>query len=98
MNDLAEKIEVSDLYNYYGCLLTKKQQEIFEYYYFEDLSIIEIASVNEITKNGVYNALKKSIKQLNKYEDLLGVKAKYHENVKMLKANKVAQEIVDLIR
>ncbi len=98
MNDLAEIIEVSDLYNYYGCLLTSKQQEIFEYYYFEDLSIVEIAAINDITKNGVYNALKKSINQLNKYESLLKVKEKYESNIAILVENGVSQEIIDLIR
>ncbi len=98
MTDLADKLVVSELYNIYGELLTQKQQAMFELYYFEDYSIIEIAQMNDITKNAVYNSLKKSIKQLEKYEECLQVKANYQTNVEMLKANNVSSEIINALK
>ncbi len=98
MNDLKDKIMVGNLYGYYGELLTAKQQAIFEDYYFEDLSIIEIAQNNDVSKNAIYNSLKKSINQLEKYEDILQVEKKYKDNITMLKSENVDASIINKIK
>ncbi len=98
MTDLKDKISVSNLYEYYGELLTEKQQSIFEDYYFEDLSIIEIAKMNDVSKNAVYNSLKKSIKQLEKYEQILKIEARYYHNIDVLKQADVTEEIINKIK
>ncbi len=98
MTDLIDKVEVSNLYEYYGELLTKKQQEIFEYYYFEDLSIIEIAQIYDVSKNAIYNSLKKSINQLEKYEEKLKIKNRYEYNIKILKNANVEMAIINKIK
>lgn len=98
MTELADKIIVSELYNIYGSLLTDKQQELFELYYFEDYSIIEIAQIHSVTKNAIYNSLKKSIGQLEKYEEQLAIKSKYDDNIKLLTKNNIDREIINQIR
>ncbi len=98
MTDLADKLVVSELYNIYGDLLTTKQQSMFELYYFEDYSIIEIAQMNDITKNAVYNSIKKSIKQLEKYEENLQVKANYQHNIELLKKHEVCEDVINAIK
>ena len=40
---MDEMIYYNELYDLYGCLLTDKQREYFEEYYFNNLSFSEIA-------------------------------------------------------
>ena len=64
-------IELSILYDYYGELLTSKQQVYFEDYYFNNLSLQEIAENYSISRNAVYNSLKEIEKKLIHYESVL---------------------------
>ena len=68
MMELEKSIYVNELYDLYGSLLTKKQQEIIELYYCDDLSLSEISEQYNISRNAVYDCLKKGIKQLENYE------------------------------
>lgn len=95
---IDDKISATALYEIYGQLLTSKQQEIFEEYYYEDNSIIEIAEDKEITKNAVYNSIQKSLKLLEKYENTLMIQQRYQDNIRVLKENNVKPEIVEQIK
>ena len=64
-------IELTILYDYYGELLTKKQQIYFEDYYFNNLSLQEIAENYSISRNAVYNSLKEIEKKLIHFEFIL---------------------------
>ena len=68
MIELEKSIYINELYDLYGSLLTKKQQEIIELYYCDDLSLSEISEQFNISRNAVYDCLKKGIKQLENYE------------------------------
>ena len=57
-------VELTILYDYYGELLTKKQQLYFEDYYFNNLSLQEIAEDYSISRNAVYNSLKEIEKKI----------------------------------
>jgi predicted DNA-binding protein YlxM (UPF0122 family) len=65
------------LYDYYGDFLTKKQKEIFESYYLNDLSLGEIAQNCGITRQGVYDVLRRSQDILFNFEEKLGMVKKY---------------------
>ncbi len=64
-------VELTILYDYYGELLTKKQQLYFEDYYFNNLSLQEIAEDYSISRNAVYNSLKEIEKKLIYFESVL---------------------------
>ena len=64
-------IKLTILYDYYGCLLTDKQQLYFEEYYFNNLSLQEISENYNISRNAVYNSLKEIEKKLYYYEKKL---------------------------
>lgn len=64
-------VELTILYDYYGKLLTDKQQQYFIDYYFNDLSLQEIAENMGVSRNAVYNSLKEIEKNLNHYEEVL---------------------------
>ena len=68
MIELEKSIYINELYDLYGSLLTKKQQEIIELYYCDDLSLSEISEQLEVSRNAIHDCLKKGIKQLENYE------------------------------
>ena len=75
---MEEREYIISLYDYYGRLLSDKQQEYFEEYYFENLTMDEISENDNISKNAVS-------KQLIIIKD----KLKYYEDILNLNSNKV---------
>ncbi len=71
MNDLEKKDYYNMLYDYYKSLLTDKQQSIFESYYEQDYSLSEIAENLNISRNAVWDTLKKVVDKLEEYENKL---------------------------
>ncbi|MBZ4687136.1 MAG: uncharacterized protein PWQ96_379 [Clostridia bacterium] len=65
------------LFDFYGELLTKKQQEIFKLYYFQDLSLAEIAENYSISRQAVYDIIKRTEELLTEYEQKLNLYKKF---------------------
>lgn len=72
MEDKEKKIQ---LYMIYKEMLTPNMQDIFEQYYFSDLSLREIAANNEISFQAVRDTLKKVEKLLAELETKIGMLA-----------------------
>ena len=70
---LEESLEISVLYDFYGPLLTERQQTFVDLYFNEDLSLNEIAEQFGVTKQAVSDGIKKSEKALRHYEEKLGL-------------------------
>lgn len=68
--------EISMLFDFYGQLLTAKQQEILRLYHENDYSLSEIAEEFGISRQGVHDAVKKAEKALYEYEEKLGLVGK----------------------
>lgn len=64
-------VRLGILFDYYGKLLTDKQQEFFEDYYFDNLTLQEIADNYDISRNAVHKTLNAIIKKLEYYEEKL---------------------------
>lgn len=77
------------LFDFYGVLLTEKQQNIFDLYYQQDLSLGEIAELQKVSRQAIYDLVKRTEETLNAYENKLGLVAKYQANSEMLEALKV---------
>ncbi len=88
---LEERLELSLLYDFYGALLKENQQRMFEAYVQEDYNFSEIASQEGISRQGVYDAIKRASKQLREYEEKLGLVARF-EKQKLL-AQKLCGEV-----
>ena len=73
MEELEKSFFVNELFDIYGSLLSSRQQRMIDLYYRMDLSLSEIASQENISRNGVYDALKKGIASLEDYENQLNV-------------------------
>ena len=59
------------LYDYYGELFNDKQRKYFEDYYFDNLSLSEIALNDDISRNAVHKGIKNVVSKLYEYEDKL---------------------------
>lgn len=72
------------LYDFYGELLTDKQKEIFELYYLNDLSLYEISSQYNISRQAVSDSIKRTEKSLLHYEEKLSLIEKYLNQRKVI--------------
>lgn len=66
-----DRFYIITLYDYYESLLTDKQQEYFKMYFFNDLSLAEIADEFKVSRAAIQDSIKKIIKDLKYYEDNL---------------------------
>ena len=71
--NLEKKNHYNFLYSYYSSLLTQKQCEVFENYYFEDYSLSEISESLGVSRNAIWDLLKKVEHNLDEYEEKLGL-------------------------
>ena len=93
---LDQLYELSLLYDFYGALLKDHQREIFEDYVLNDLSLSEIASQQDISRQGVYDIIKRCSKQLTEYERKLNLIAKFNNTKKRVnEINRIAKDIIN---
>lgn len=69
--NFIERMEFSDLFDYYRGLLSDSNREIFESYMINDLSLGEVADNLGISRQGVRDAVNRCKRQLRKYEEQL---------------------------
>ena len=79
----------SELYDIYGELLTSKQKEYFEDYYFNNLSFSEMADQYKVSRNAVFKQVHIVIEKLEEYEEKLHL---YQKKKKLLA---ISNQIVD---
>lgn len=79
-----KSVEDALLYDFYGNLLTDKMQRALESYLMDDLSLAEIAEAENISRQGVYDTIRRAIKTLHGYEDKLGLVNKFHSQASSL--------------
>ena len=68
---MKEFLYYNDLFDLYGSLLTEKEQNAFQDYYQEDLSLGEIAELKSISRSAVSKTIKTVLDKLNYYENHL---------------------------
>ena len=76
--------KVSILFDFYGEMLTKRQQEVIRRYHEENFSLAEIAEELGISRQAVHDTLKKAEKALRSYEDRLGLVARMENSRKVI--------------
>ena len=74
-----EPLQNTMLFDFFGDLLTGKQQEYYDLYHNEDLSLSEIAESAGISKQGVYDIIKRAEKNLTEIEQKTGIIQKWRE-------------------
>lgn len=64
-------IEIGILLDYYKPLLTEKQKKYLIEYFEQDLTLSEIAQNYEVSRQAVYDNIKRGCKIIREYEDKL---------------------------
>lgn len=76
---MANNVEITILFDFYGEMLTEKQRDFLSFYYNDDLSLSEIAENEGITRQGVRDAIKRAEVQLYDMESKLKFAARFAE-------------------
>ena len=93
---MKEEIYLTGLYDYYKVLLTDKQRDYFEDYYFDNLSLSEIGENNGISRNAVSSQLLKIKEKLYEYESVLNL-YKNKEQIEKILDEETIKKIEDFI-
>jgi len=80
------------IYDYYSELLTTTQKEYFELYYFDNLSLSEIANNLGKSRNAIHKNIKNITSKLTEYETKLQLYTK-QKKIEQLLANLDNQEL-----
>ena len=96
--DIVTNELMTDLIGIYGSLLTEYQLEIMELYYFEDLSLKEIADNQNVSRNAIFTLIKRVEKILLEYEEKLQLNAKLKkvENRLINEDEKIREDIINI--
>ena len=96
---MEDVVYYNELYDIYGELLTEKQKNYFEDYYFINLSFSEMADNYDVSRNAVFKQLHIVKDKLDEYESILKLrykKNKIHDIIKTL-PDKIKEEIEEVL-
>lgn len=98
---MPKNLKVAELLDIYGNLLNEKQRTSLEFYYYEDLSLAEIAENIGISRQGVRELIKRAEnflffaeQELHLYEKNLALN-KVLDNLKEFNSNNKLKQIYD---
>ena len=97
---MDDVVYYNDLYDLYGDLLTDKQKEYFEDYYFNNLSFSEMAENYDVSRNAIFKQIHIVTDKLQEYEDklhLLCKKSKLIEIIDKVNDNSIKEDLEKLI-
>ena len=82
---LEKTTRMNYLYDFYHTLLTPKQQSYMSLYYLDDFSLGEIAEEYDVSRQAVYDNIKRTEAMLEEYEAKLLLFHKFQERSKLLR-------------
>ena len=85
---LEKTTRINYLYDFYQALLTPKQQSYMSLYYLDDYSLGEIAEEYEVSRQAVYDNIKRTEAMLEEYEEKLLLFAKFQERNSLIEKMK----------
>ena len=75
--ELEKNERINDLFEFYSPLLTQKQYDYMQLYYADDYSLGEIAEDFSVSRQAVYDNIKRAEKALEGYEQKLHLYAEF---------------------
>lgn len=82
--EFEQRMRLVRLYDIYGGLLTDKQQKCMEMHFYNDLSLSEIADEYAVSRQAIYDLIKRAGQILERYESRLKLLERDKENSDML--------------
>ncbi|MGP4072626.1 putative DNA-binding protein [Piscibacillus sp. B03] len=87
---LEKTTRINYLFDFYQELLTPKQKNYMELYYLEDYSLGEISETYDVSRQAVYDNIKRTEAMLEEYEDKLGLYKRFEQQNRLLEDMKEA--------
>lgn len=81
---LAKTTRINFLFDFYQCLLTDKQRQYMDLYYLEDLSLGEIAEEYGVSRQAVYDNVRRTEAMLEDYEAKLNLFSKFQQRIEIV--------------
>ncbi|MBF0780256.1 MULTISPECIES: putative DNA-binding protein [unclassified Granulicatella] len=82
--EIEKTLYMTHLYDFYGNLLTDKQKDYLELYYEQDLSLTEISQELAVSRQAVYDNIKRSEAILLTYEKTLQLVEQFQSRQKAI--------------
>ena len=89
---------ICGLYDLYSNLLTEKQKNYFEDYYFMDLSLAEIAENNNVSRNAVFDQIKRTVNTLLEIEQAVKLNEKIEKIQSMNIDSEIKENIISILK
>ena len=90
---LAKTTRINFLFDFYQSLLTDKQRLYMQLYYLEDLSLGEIAGEYGVSRQAVYDNVRRTEAMLEDYEMKLNLFSKFQKRLEIV--DRLEQLITD---
>ena len=97
---MEDFIYYNELYDLYSSLLTDKQRQYFEDYYFHNLSFSEMGENYNVSRNAIFKQLKITKEKLYEFESNLKLLEKKNKLIKIIEEvdnQKIKKELEELI-
>ncbi|MEN0349193.1 putative DNA-binding protein [Staphylococcus aureus] len=78
-NDLVKTLRMNYLFDFYQSLLTNKQRNYLELFYLEDYSLSEIADTFNVSRQAVYDNIRRTGDLVEDYEKKLELYQKFEQ-------------------
>lgn len=78
-NDLVKTLRMNYLFDFYRSLLTNKQRNYLELFYLEDYSLSEIADTFNVSRQAVYDNIRRTGDLVEDYEKKLELYQKFEQ-------------------
>ncbi|ANK37513.1 DNA-binding protein [Staphylococcus equorum] len=82
-NDLIKTIRMNYLFDFYQSLLTNKQRNYLELFYLQDYSLSEIADTFDVSRQAVYDNIRRTGDLVEDYEKKLGLYQNFEQRQKL---------------
>ncbi|RIN04442.1 putative DNA-binding protein [Staphylococcus shinii] len=82
-NDLIKTIRMNYLFDFYQALLTQKQRNYLELFYLQYYSLSEIADTFDVSRQAVYDNIRRTGDLVEDYETKLGLYRNFEQRQKL---------------
>lgn len=89
---LEKTTRINYLFDFYQQLLTEKQKNYMDLYYLEDYSLGEISETYDVSRQAVYDNIKRTEVMLEDYEEKLGLYRRFQARNELIDQMKAAVE------
>ncbi|HBY83310.1 uncharacterized protein ACUXSK_000471 [Staphylococcus warneri] len=78
-NDLIKTLRMNYLFDFYQTLLTDKQRNYLELFYLQDYALSEIADTFNVSRQAVYDNIRRTGDLVEDYETKLGLYKRFEQ-------------------